>query len=335
MSLDVTTPVTEVETAVPTPVGELAAIISAPHTSNAPRPGLVLIDGSGDGDRHHWGSLPQWLVEAGAIVLRHDKPGCGGSPGHWLDQTLEDRARESLAALEVLRSHPATAGEPVGLYGISQGGWVALLAASLEPDAVDFVICDSGPGTTPAAQEHERLAVALRTAGHDAASIAQAMAWVQERLDRLRRGDTEREILTEQARYAGESWYDTVRFPYDTVELLRFLRGVMDFDPTTVMPSVGCPVLALFGGADALIPVAASVAAFAEHLPQNPRNGLAVFPRADHGLFIAGPQQGIPRRAQLAPMYLPTVAAFLRDRAADAASTDGAPFVQGPVHIGG
>jgi hypothetical protein len=28
-------------------------------------------------------------------VLRHDKPGCGGSPGDWRDQALDDRAEKS------------------------------------------------------------------------------------------------------------------------------------------------------------------------------------------------------------------------------------------------
>lgn len=321
MNIDTATgPITEIDTSIPTAVGDLGAIVSGPADPEVRLPGMVLIDGSGDGDRHHWGSLPQWLVDAGAIVLRHDKPGCGGSPGHWLDQTLEDRARESLAALAMLRSQPATAGQPVGLYGISQGGWVALLAAALEPDAVDFVICDSGPGTTPAVQERERLEVALRSDGYDAASVTRAMAWVDERFDRLRKGHTEQAILAEQERYADEPWYDVVRFPYDTAENLRFVRSVMDFDPTTVMPSVRCPVLALFGGADALIPVSASVAAFAEHLPVNPHHGLAVFPNADHGLFVAEQQPGVARRDQLAPLYLPTVTAFLSDRAQGAAS---------------
>jgi pimeloyl-ACP methyl ester carboxylesterase len=304
----------ETETVVPTAVGDLGAIISVPADATAPLPGLVLADGSGDGDRHHWGDLPEWLADAGSVVLRHDKPGCGGSPGHWLEQTIEDRARETLAALRVLRAHPATAGRPIGVYGISQGGWVALLAAALEPKSVDFVVCDSGPGTTPAEQERERLEVALRGQGHDEQTVERGMAWVEERFTRIRRGDPVESVLAEQAWHAGEPWYDAVLFPYDTAENLRFLRGIIDFDPTSVMPSIRCPVLALFGAADALIPVQASVAAFAQHLPHDPRNGLAVFPGADHGLFVADRRPGVPRRDQLAPLYLPTVAAFLSDR---------------------
>ena len=307
----------ELATGIPTALGELGAIISTPLGAVSPLPGLVLVDGSGDGDRHSWGELPGWLAEAGAVTLRHDKPGCGGSPGHWTEQTFEDRARETLAALRVLREHPATAGQPIGLYGVSQGGWVALLAAALEPQSVDFVVCDSGPGTTPVAQERERLEVALRAEEHDEQTVEHAMGWVEERFVRIRRGDSVEAVLAEQTRYAGEPWYDAVLFPYDTPENLRFLRGIIDFDPTVVMRGIRCPVLALFGGADALVPVPASVAAFAVNLPRDPHHGLAVFPGADHGLFVAERRPEVPRREQLAPNYLPTVAAFLADRVAE------------------
>src|SRR5690606_14590386 len=170
MSADLTTATTEgsateTDTVVPTAAGDLGAIVRVPGPGVLP--GVVLVDGSGDGDRHDWGGWPEWIADAGAVVLRHDKPGCGGSPGRWTDQSLEDRARESLAAVRVLRAHPATAGQPIGLYGISQGGWVALIAAALAPEEVDFIICHSGPGTTPAAQERARIETWLRDEGHD------------------------------------------------------------------------------------------------------------------------------------------------------------------------
>lgn len=43
----------------------------------------------------------------------------------------------------------------------------------------------------------------------------------------------------------------------------------------------------------------------------------AVFPPANHGLFVADPVEGVDRRDQLAPAYLSSVTAFLADRRAD------------------
>lgn len=304
----------EIDTTVPTAVGELNALIRVPDQPG-PLPGVVLVDGSGDGDRYDWGGWPEWVGDAGSVVLRHDKPGCGGSPGHWTEQTLEDRARESLAAVEVLRRHPSTAGRPVGLYGISQGGWVSLIAAAAEPDAVDFVVVHSGPGTTPAAQERDRLENWLRDEGVTGEDLTRAMAWVDERFDRLRSGEDVEAILADQQRLRDEPWYATVSFVYDTAPGLGFIRGIMDFDPVSVLPDVRCPVLVLFGGADTVVPAQTSLRIFAEHLPPDPAaHGFAVFPGADHGLFVADPEPGVDRRDQLAPAFLPTLTAFLSER---------------------
>ncbi len=303
-------PAVETDAVVPTAVGDLGAILRAP-TDGGATVGVVLVDGSGDGDRHDWGGWPEFLTDAGAAVLRHDKPGCGGSPGHWTDQTLEDRARESLAAVRVLRADPAAVGRPVGLYGTSQGGWVAILAAAMEPGLVDFVVCHSGPGTTPAEQERARQEARVRAGGHDEATVAEAMAWVDERADLLRSDVPVEAILAAQAAHADRPWYPAVLEPYDTPTILRFVRGVLDFDPVAVLPRVRCPVLVLFGAADDVVPVRSSLAAFACALPEHPGHGFAVFPQGDHGLFVADPVDGVPRRDQLAPAYLATVAGFL------------------------
>lgn len=304
----------DIDTHVPTAVGDLGAIIRVPEHPD-PLPGVVLVDGSGDGDRRDWGGWPDWIGDAGSVVLRHDKPGCGGSPGHWTEQTLEDRARESLAAAAVLRAHPATAGQPVGLYGVSQGGWVALLAAALAPESVDFVVCHSGPGTSPAEQERDRLENWLRAEGHEGRDLARALAWVDERFARLRDGEDVESLLAAQRRLADEPWYATVSFVYDEPAGLEFVRRIMDFDPATVLPRIGCPVLALFGGNDTLVPAQTSLRIFAEHLPPSPLgHGFAVFPGANHGMFVADPDPAVDRRDQLAPAYLPTIRAFLADR---------------------
>jgi hypothetical protein len=41
-------------------------------------------------------------------------------------------------------------------------------------------------------------------------------------------------------------------------------------------------------------------------------SGLAVFPGADHGLFVADPEPGVDRTSQLAPGFLPMLGGFLR-----------------------
>jgi uncharacterized protein len=300
-------------TVVPSAEGELRALLHVPVNATGPLPGVVLVDGSGEGACDDWGEWPGRFADQGAVVLTHDKPGCGGSPGDWLTQSFTDRAHESLAALRVLRQHPAVSGRPVGLLGFSQGGWVSLLAATLDADLVDFVICLSGPGVSPAEQERDRIARELRARGTTEEDVAEALAWIDERSRRLLAGEDVAEVLADQARLSVRGWYAGATEYFDNPMALGFLARNLDFDPVPVLQQVSCPVLALFGADDTLVPIPESVIAYSTHLRalSGSGHGIAVFPGADHGLFTADPDPEVPRTEQLAPGFLPMVAGFL------------------------
>jgi pimeloyl-ACP methyl ester carboxylesterase len=289
-----------------TSVGDLRALTWTPEH---PVGGVVLVDGSGEGRCDDWGGWAERIAELGVVVLAHDRPGCGGSPGDFLSQTLEDRADESLAALGVLRMHPAVTG-PVGFVGFSQGGWVGMVAAARHDPPVDFLACIAGPGVGPAAQDRYRIEVDLRAAGLPGDQIAEGLAWIDERAERLGRGEDPEAVLTAQKELAGRPWHEIATRWFDNPESLAYLARFLPFQPAAVLPRVTCPVLALHGGADTLVPAADSVTAYAAGLPR--LTGLAVFPGADHGLFVADPEPGVDRTSQLAPGFLPMLGGFLR-----------------------
>lgn len=263
------------------------------------------MDGAGDGTADGWHGWPAAITGCGAIVLAHDKPGCGGSPGDWREQTFEDRASETLAAVELLREQPGVDPSRVGLFGVSQGGWVAYLAASLAPRSLNQIVSVSGPGIPPFEQERFRLACA--TGGEP-----EALAWVDERARRIAAGESPDTIISAQSAYADRSWFAAVSAHYDDPGFLRFAARICDFDPATVLPDVGCPVFAAFGGADRSVPVGPSVAAISTFLPPHDEHALAVFPRADHNLFIQQLDRTAPLAHQLAPGFLAMLEAWLK-----------------------
>ncbi|MBB5953508.1 hypothetical protein FHS29_000078 [Saccharothrix tamanrassetensis] len=283
-----------------TAVGQLRARVRRPADGPAV-PGLVFVDGSGNSALEDHGDWPQWISSCGAAVLWHDKPGSGPSPGNWRHQSPADRADEALAAVDVLRSWPGVDPERIGLIGWSQGGWVSLLAAAT--GRVDHVVTVSGPGMSMAEQERWRIERSLVL---DGVPTEDAMAWVDERTRRLRAGESPARIIADQERFRDRPWYPQVSLVYDVEERLGFFARSMDVDPAGQLPHLACPVLALFGGADDIIPVPDSVVAFAPHA-----TGLAVFPGADHSLFTADPAPDVPRVEQLAPGFLPMLRAFL------------------------
>lgn len=298
-------------TRVRTAAGDLDALIHY-LPSAVPQPGLVLVDGSGDGTADGWAGAVDLLVSCGAVVLTHDKPGCGESPGDWRTQSLTARAEESLAAAALLRSHPAVAGMECGLYGVSQGGWVALIASTVDA-RIRFVISNSGPGVSPATQDRFRILNDLRQDGQDDPALTETGRWLDDRADRLLSGQALEDVLTRQESFRGRSWYEIATRYFDTVEMLGFLRRVLDFDPAVILPKVQCPVLALLGASDALVPVPESLAAFSSLLPPLPGNphGIAVFPGAGHGLFMEAPDPAKDRASQLAPGFIPMVQSFI------------------------
>ncbi len=292
----------EIMTSVATASGDMRAMVYYPD-AGGPLPGIVLVDGGGDSVADDWGSQPATFGGCGAVLLTHDKPGCGGSPGDWRDQAIADRAGDSLAALEVLRQQPGVDPDRVGFLGISQGGWVSLLAASLAPDAVSHVVTISGPGVSVAEQERYRIACAVD--GNE-----EALAWVDERIGRLLAGEDPASIIASQRGYSGRPWYEAACGPY-VLEMLPFLARIARFDPAAILAEVRCPVFAAFGGADTTVPVRRSVAVLSDLLPSDPRHALAVFPGVGHGLLPDVYDRETGYAAQLAAGFLPMLTGWL------------------------
>ena len=119
-----------------------------------PHPAIALVFGSGRTDRNYHGVAPHlWrhFARHGFACLAWDKPGVGKSTGDYNAQTFRDRADEALAAVRFLRGRAEIRKDRVGLWGHSQGGTVAMLAASLSGDVAFLIEVGRLPGRRLAA----------------------------------------------------------------------------------------------------------------------------------------------------------------------------------------
>jgi uncharacterized protein len=242
-----------------------------------PFPALVFVHGSGAATRGDWEDEARYLAESGIATLAYDKPGCGESTGDWTTQSFDARAEEALAALRFMQRRPGIDPGTVGLLGASQGAWIAPMAAAVSDD-VSFVIVASASGVSPREQDRFRVEQELRSGGFSEADVERALARWEERDRRLEEGEPAAAILAAERDVRDEGWYPILNF--DEPEVLDFVRQNWTFDPLPHLERCRCPVLAVWGADDTIVPVERSRAIFAE-LP-GAQAELVVVPRSDH-----------------------------------------------------
>ena len=281
------------------PRGTLAGTLHVPAAS--PAAVVLMVPGSGPMDRDNDGYFPairNALVERGIAVASFDKRGVGGSAGDWRDTGPSEQDADADAALEVLRQRRELRDARIGLFGHSQGGWVVLEVAAADA-GVAFVVTSSGPGVTPAAQERFALSARRRARGEAETDVQGALRAYDTLVALVRDGA---DVAAIQADAARLNLQEDVFIPGDDGEF-DLMRRWLDHHPRPALERIACPVLAMFGGDDRVVPVAESAGAFAVARTGRP-GGLevAILDGADHRLQVGG---------VLHPRYAMTVADWI------------------------
>lgn len=213
-----------------------------------PHPAVVLVHGSGP-MTHDDVLLKRmsWVfVERGFAVLVYDKRGSGASGGSHGASTLVDFARDALAGVEYLRGRPEIARERIGIWGHSQGGRTAALAASLSPEPVRFVVSSAGAAVPWERMIEHQQRIRLRNGGHSEGTIAEAVALHRRGLDYYRRAARDASQVDEAERQAiVEAWKDDrlaelgwnfMPETYDSARYARWSTEMYDYDPMPALP---------------------------------------------------------------------------------------------------
>ena len=224
----------------------LAATLSKPSDKSGRLPAVVLVSGSGPTDRDEtvsgiavFGQLANALANAGFVVLRYDKRGVGQSGGRTEAATLVDYAEDVRAAVHLLSDRKDVDPRRIALIGHSEGGSLALIAASKE----------------------KRLAAVGLVAAIGTTGAELNMYQVTHALERTNRPEAERRATLDLQRrvqdavMTGKGW-ETISLP----ENLRrqadtpYFQSVLMFDPEKAMRDVAQPILILQGSLDTQVP---------------------------------------------------------------------------------
>jgi dipeptidyl aminopeptidase/acylaminoacyl peptidase len=131
-------------------------IIELAHAQTG-RPGVVLVAGAGPGLQAELLAEATAFARQGLSILIYDKRSVGYS---LFQRSYSQLADDALAAVRTLRAHRGVDPAKVGIWGLSEGGWVAPLAASRSA-AIAFVIVVGGNAMEPLRQETWTVANAL------------------------------------------------------------------------------------------------------------------------------------------------------------------------------
>jgi uncharacterized protein len=222
---------------------------------NGPFPAVLLITGSGPQDRDEalMGHRPflvlaDYLTRHGIAVLRADDRGVGKSGGKFAGATTADFAGDAEAGVAYLNSRPEVNPHKIGLVGHSEGGLIAPLVASRNPD-VAFIVMMAGTGVPGDQVLYEQNLQIVEAAGasHDA---AQKAADNIRALISLVRSEPDSTALRQKAKEkfpdAQPEAIDAQMASLDT----PWMRYFLSYDPAPALRKVTCPVLALNGSLD-------------------------------------------------------------------------------------
>ncbi|MEA2660754.1 MAG: uncharacterized protein QOH08_326 [Chloroflexota bacterium] len=263
-----------------------------------PFPAIVGLHPASDPSRDHFlfRHLEATLPPLGLAVARFDRRGN--------DVPFSDQARDVEAVLAALAARADIDAARIGLWGFSQGAWVAPLVAS-RSDKVAFLILVAATGVSPVAQMRYGTAKQARAAGHSEAEVEALLALraAVEAFGRGARPRAEVQALVDRAK--AEPWFERAHVRPELPDGPGFWPD-MDFDPAPLIAAVRVPTLLFYGEDDEWQPTDTSVAAWQRAGTRELM--IARLPKTGHAPTAAGGTDV----ASVLPRYTDTLGAWVR-----------------------
>ena len=328
----------EHEVAIPYGDVTLYGVLTVPPTEG-PHPAVALITGAagpeGRSGVASWTHIDHGhrFAAQGFACLRYDPPGTGRSDGERGVDALDTRAEEAVAAAEFLCTRPDVDATHVGLWGISQGGWVIAMAAAESPQEIAFLIMVSGTTVSVAEQQVYGVRMQAQAAGVTGDGLAKAVLVARLLIDWQIPEPIYREANeADLGRLEPRPWTEFAAVVYGNgaksaeqeldrvIELLELIdeepwggslhlgdiyvpnlrrippgaesaakaaaAATLLQSPEVYFRQLACPMLALFGEDDLLVPAERSVDLLHEYFQSSSNDDLTVvvFPNAGHSL---------------------------------------------------
>ncbi len=235
-------------------------------------PMIIFLVGSGGNSSHRTiykefveQNLEALFLDEGYGVLYFDKRGVGDSEGKWQRSSIYDRADDAKAAIDYLKSLPNVNPQRIGVFGHSQGGWVAQVVGSLYANDVKVIASIAGPVYN--------------------AKLHLTNIYTSEYICS---GETQEAAFEKAAKKAQSDINWVSVFPLK--KAWRQLKEISDFDPADDLKRITDPALFVFADNDHTVYPGWALTSlnetFTEGIPDN--FTLSVIPGANHDLKDIG-----------------------------------------------
>ena len=259
-------------------------------------PIVVLIHGSEHDSARDFNALQRQFPAEGIGAFVYDKRGTGASTGRYTQDYLL-LADDAIAAVHEAKRLAGSRAGRIGYQAPSQGGWVAPLAAKIEP--VDFVIVGFGLAVSPLDEDREAIALDVTRHGYGADVLAKAMeiadATAAVVLSDFREGYDRLDAA--RTRYGKEPWFKDIhgditfallQMSQDQLrkrgpELLPHLPAL--YDPMPVLRNLNVPQLWILAADDTDAPSAETERRLCALAAEGKPIVTTVFPHTDHGIY--------------------------------------------------
>lgn len=240
---------------------------------------------------------PYQMVGRGLSVFVYDKRGTGQSTGTY-SQNFPELSADLVAASKQAKRLAGDNYGRFGLFGLSQGGWIAPMAATRAE--ADFIGIGYGLLVDILEEDASQVQLELTEAGYDQEILdaGKEITDVTARLAVSNYQDGLQELADLQEKYGDEVWFQNLRGGFSGVLLNMTTQelsenGIPMFDrlnidwsikPMDVLREVDVPQLWILAGEDREAPIDQTIERLNILRTEGKMIDLYVFPDTDHGM---------------------------------------------------
>lgn len=270
----------------------LSGTVYLPKTGNR-LPGVVVLHHAGlaTRDANLYRHLREGLPAMGIAVLLYDRRGSGQSSGDLDKADYETLADDAVAGQQALGKFSQIDPNKIGFWGLSQGGWLAVLAAGRSKNAA-FAISVSAPLVTADEQMQFATRNLLTVRGYSLSDVQDMLAARRAWTQYVHRKSSRDEAVEVLRKAEAKPWFDFAYLPKAS-QLTNdpehdVNRKRLDDDPIAAVHRTKVPLLFLYADSDPWVPVGESVKRLQSLAVELPNVQYAVVENANHEMMFPG-----------------------------------------------